>query len=245
MTNPMQADDPLAPLLLRRADAGAVPLRYRSGRVVSWNVITFANQIEVDGVTFTNLPLQPGSWAPFVVVGDVVSLLSTTDERGITTYLITGIAVAIGDGRLLIPGLGGLPNDNFWGNPTGTFGGAGAFVVLTGSPTVGLGKAYAKTALKITVQATALVDTVNATVFLGVRLSYAAGGSNDVQIARLNFQAASSHATIAGTRKLRPSDLASIGAVGRVTALGLIAVFPGNAGMDVNDFYTLTMEEVL
>lgn len=99
MTSPLLSDDPLAPLFVPAPQGPAVPLRYRSGVVTSWNVKTGENIIEVDGQAFTNLPLMPGSYIGIIAVNDVVSLLSTTDSRGITTYVIMGISLTPPDVR--------------------------------------------------------------------------------------------------------------------------------------------------
>jgi hypothetical protein len=99
MTTPLQSDDPLAGLFLPAPQGPAVPLRYRSGVLTSWEVSTGANVVRVDGETFTNLPVMPGSYLGALKATDVVSLLSTTDSRGITTYVIMGIALTPPDIR--------------------------------------------------------------------------------------------------------------------------------------------------
>ena len=88
MTRPMMSADPTAALLLPKGAGPAVPLRYRSGRVLAWDQFTCENTVEIDGESFENLPVAPGEWNGFVIEGDVVTLLSTTDERGITTYAV-------------------------------------------------------------------------------------------------------------------------------------------------------------
>lgn len=100
MTSPLISDDPLAALLLQPAQGPAVPLRYRSGLLTGWDITTGANEVRVDGVSFTNLPILPGSFLGIVEVGDTVTLLSTTDDRGISTYAIIGIALTPPDIRL-------------------------------------------------------------------------------------------------------------------------------------------------
>lgn len=100
MTAPLQGDDPLAALFLPPPPSPAVPLRYRSGLVMEWDVTNGANEVSIDGVTFTNLPVMPGSYLRIIKAGDVVSLLSTTDARGITTYAIVGIAITPPDSRI-------------------------------------------------------------------------------------------------------------------------------------------------
>ena len=100
MTAPLQTDDPLASLFLPADRGPAVPLRYRSGVLTSWDVKTGANVVLVDGVPFTNLPIMPGSYLGILTLGDVVALMTTTDARGITTYAITGISLTPPDVRI-------------------------------------------------------------------------------------------------------------------------------------------------
>jgi hypothetical protein len=100
MTAPLQNDDPLAGLFLPPERPGSVPLRYRSGRLTDWDVKTGANTVAVDGVSFVNLPVMPGTYLGILAENDVVSLMSTTDVRGITTYVIIGIALTPPDIRI-------------------------------------------------------------------------------------------------------------------------------------------------
>ena len=62
MTNPLLSDDPLASLLLRPAQGPAVPVRYRSGVLTSWDISNGSNTVLVDGVPLTNLPVLTGSY---------------------------------------------------------------------------------------------------------------------------------------------------------------------------------------
>lgn len=100
MTAPMQSDDPLAGLFLPPTQGPAVALRWRSGLLTAWDVATGENTISIDGVSFSNLPILPGSYLGILKAGDVVSLLSTTDSRGIATYALAGIAITPPDTRM-------------------------------------------------------------------------------------------------------------------------------------------------
>lgn len=100
MTAPFQSDDPLATLFLPASQGPAVPLRYRSGVLTAWDVKDGTNTVSVDGELFTNLPVMPGTYLGILAVNDVVSLLSTTDSRGITTYVIAGMSLTPPDIRL-------------------------------------------------------------------------------------------------------------------------------------------------
>lgn len=111
MTSPWQNDDPLATLFLPPASGPAVPLRYRSGILTSYDVRTGENVVVIDGQAFTNLPINPGSYLGILVVNDVVSLMSTTDSRGITTYVIMGMALTPPDIRAGGAALGQLARD--------------------------------------------------------------------------------------------------------------------------------------
>lgn len=100
MTSPLLNDDPLAGLFVPPPQGPAVPLRYRSGRLVEWDVKGGANTVSIDGQSLINLPVMPGSYLGFLVAGDVVALMSTTDDRGITTYAIAGISLTPPDVRI-------------------------------------------------------------------------------------------------------------------------------------------------
>lgn len=100
MTTPLQSDDPLAGLFLPPAQTPAVPLRYRSGLLTAWNVATGENTVSIDGTSFTNIAVMPGSYLRVIKVGDVVSLMATTDVRGIATYALAGIALTPPDTRI-------------------------------------------------------------------------------------------------------------------------------------------------
>lgn len=93
MTRPLASNDPLASLFVPAPPAPAIPLRYRSGLVVEWDGGTCENTISVDGLQLDNVPVMPGDWNQRIDPGDSVSLLSTTDEGGLTTYVVVGLAV--------------------------------------------------------------------------------------------------------------------------------------------------------
>jgi hypothetical protein len=99
MTTPLSSVDPTAGLYLP-TKSPAVPLRYRSGRVLSWSASTGESVVDIDGETFENLPVSPGTYVGLVKELDAVSLLSTTDERGITTYCIVGLSITPPDNRI-------------------------------------------------------------------------------------------------------------------------------------------------
>lgn len=97
MTGPI---DPTAALYLPAPRGPVVPLRYRSGFVVFWNQSTAESTIRVDGVTLTNLPVQPGPYVGLIEENDTVSLLSTTDQSGVATYCVVGLALPPGARRI-------------------------------------------------------------------------------------------------------------------------------------------------
>lgn len=100
MTNPLLSDDPLASLFLPPPAGSAIPLRYRSGLLTEWNVATGENSVSIDGESFDNVPILPGSYLAVLRSGDVVSLMATTDDRGVATYAIIGIAITPPDVRI-------------------------------------------------------------------------------------------------------------------------------------------------
>lgn len=104
MTAPMQSDDPIAPLLLPPGPRSvSLPVHYRTGLLVAWNPATGENEVVVDGLTLTDVPVIPGPWMTVVETGDRVSLLSTVDAAGISTAVILGPAMGPGDPRLAPP----------------------------------------------------------------------------------------------------------------------------------------------
>lgn len=100
MTRPLDSVDPLAGLYLPPPRGPVVPTRYRSGKVLAWNTSTGAHTIDVDGVQLSDLPMYPGEYIEQVIEGDNVSLLTTTDNRGLSTMIITGLPLRPGDPRL-------------------------------------------------------------------------------------------------------------------------------------------------
>lgn len=76
----MSRSDDLAPLLV---PDGRPVLGVRQGVVVAWDPVTFANQVRVDGVVLTDLPLLSSSDAALVVPDDVVSILTIGPSWGI------------------------------------------------------------------------------------------------------------------------------------------------------------------
>lgn len=100
MTSPFLSDDPMAALFVKSGQGSAIPLRYRSGVLTSWNLSTGENTVRIDGADFTNLPIMPGTYLGVAQQGDTVALLSTTDERGISTYVIQGLSLTPPDSRI-------------------------------------------------------------------------------------------------------------------------------------------------
>jgi hypothetical protein len=94
--------DPLAALFLPGNRGPGIPTRYRSGRLVTWNRSTGANTVRIDGQIFTNLPIIPGTYLAVIVPGDTLSLVSTTDEAGLSTYAIVGASITPPDERLAL-----------------------------------------------------------------------------------------------------------------------------------------------
>jgi hypothetical protein len=101
MTSPLDSLDPTAGLFLPSRPGPVVPTRYRSGRVLAWDTSTGEHTLSVDGVELSNLPMYPGEYVELVREGDVVSLLTTTDLRGLATLVITGLPLRPGDPRLV------------------------------------------------------------------------------------------------------------------------------------------------
>lgn len=101
MTEPSNSLDPTAGLFLPARPGPVVPTRYRSGRVLAWDQSTGEHTLNIDGVELSDLPLYPGEYVELVREGDIVSLLTTTDNRGITTLIVTGLPLRPGDPRLV------------------------------------------------------------------------------------------------------------------------------------------------
>jgi hypothetical protein len=100
MTAPNPDGDPLASLLAPPPPGVLPPVRWRSGRVVGWVNETGENAIELDGQTLTDVPVFPGAVQTMVKLGDTVSMLATTDDRGLSTYVIVGLPIRPPDPRL-------------------------------------------------------------------------------------------------------------------------------------------------
>lgn len=100
MTTPTPDLDPIAGLLLPAPRGPAVPLRYRSGRLVTWDPTTGENTVLIDGETFEDVPMIPGSWLSVLHDGDTVAMISTTDESGLSTYAMIGVPITPPDPRI-------------------------------------------------------------------------------------------------------------------------------------------------
>lgn len=94
--------DPTAGLFLPPPPGPAVGLRYRSGRLTAWDITTGENTVQIDGESFDDLPILPGSFLSIMQVGDTVALLSTSDSRGVSTYAIMGVSIVPPDWRLAV-----------------------------------------------------------------------------------------------------------------------------------------------
>lgn len=69
----MARSDDLAPLFT----PGATPaVGFRQGVVVTWNGVTFANEVTVGGSTVVNLPVLNLADSASIVPGDVVAILT-------------------------------------------------------------------------------------------------------------------------------------------------------------------------
>jgi hypothetical protein len=101
MTRPLDSVDPTAGLYLPKSPGPVIPTRYRSGKVLAWDTSTGEHTLSIDGVEVSDLPMYPGEYVEQVVEGDFVSLLTTTDSRGLATLIITGLPLRPGDPRLV------------------------------------------------------------------------------------------------------------------------------------------------
>lgn len=240
MTNPLINDDPLAPLLLGPAQGPAVSTRYRSGQLVAWDVTTGENTVRVDGVDFTNLSILPGSYLAVVEEGDTVALLSTTDERGVSTYAIQGLSITPPDSRIAVAsmGLGYVKYERRAGELAGTTTSA-TYVTFANAGPVSFFKAAQTSRVEYIVSGT-LYTNGAAGVQLGVRVDGSTdqnvlpiNATNELDLAHTNY----SHSVIidedldAGAHTFEPLWL-------RITGAGTLTV-------DGGDVLTITIREVL
>lgn len=88
----------LTPLLQA---APTATMRYASGVIVSWDIGSFENVIEVRGSLLVNLPVLSGTDALTYKSGDVVSLIGADQQgtRGVASYAILGKFIVPGAGK--------------------------------------------------------------------------------------------------------------------------------------------------
>jgi|SRR5215510_518626 len=87
--------DEIAPLFSGPPAGGSQDMRYRSGRIVSWNRLTAQNVVTVGGVNLVDLPILNTSEALLIQPGDTVGIAVISTENGGRTMAILG--------RLTIP----------------------------------------------------------------------------------------------------------------------------------------------
>jgi hypothetical protein len=241
MTNPLQSDDPLAPLLLAPAQGPAVPVRYRSGRLLTWDIRTGENTVQIDGASFTNLPILPGSYLGVIVAGDTIALLSTTDDRGVTTYAIQGVSLTPPDVRIgraaRRPGYAKYERrKNEFSGGTGVT--SATYVAIANTIPVDFFKTAADSPIEVTLSGT-LYTNGAAAPQLGVRID----GSTDQDVLLISLtneldvaHASYSHSTLidtaltAGSHTFQPVWYKASGA--------------GNMNVDAGDVFSMTIREV-
>lgn len=239
MTNPLQTVDPLAPLLLRPPGA-AIPLRYRSGRLLGWDITTGENSVQIDGETFENLPISPGSYLGVVEEGDVVSLLSTTDERGASTYLIVGMAVTPPDDRLARSAQrpGYVKYERSFSELSGNTTSA-TFVNLANTTSASIFKVSRNTPVEVAFTGTFYGNTAGITARFGVQVDngtdyllggIAQAGGSGSQRSPYSLSTIIPVTLGAGNHTFQPRWLRSAGAVA--------------ATVDLNDMFVMTVREI-
>lgn len=244
MTSPLNSVDPTAALFLPSRPGPVIPTRYRSGRVLSWNRLTAENTIDVDGLVLTDVPLHPGEYVRLVQSGDVVSLLTTTDLRGLATVMITGLPLRPGDPRLEQPALGGLPSAEVFLAPAGTTT-SPTFVFMPSTPTVSIDKRYPTTALRWHVQSSGYLTAGADAAEWGLQVTFPDGDIITFSVWRFYFNNPLTHLAWGSVRSARPADDARFAMTGTYTARAMWLVEGGRTlNIDINDRYSLTMEEV-
>lgn len=88
MTRPLRSQNPLAPLFKPPAVGAGFPMELRTGLVKFWNPLTGTHDIELDGVLFSNLPMNTSMNIATVKAGDTVTLIAARDSRGVVTYSV-------------------------------------------------------------------------------------------------------------------------------------------------------------
>ena len=240
MTAPSPEFDPTAGLFLPAPRGPAVPLRYRSGRLTSWDPTDGSNAVVIDGETFSNLPILPGAWLSVLTVGATLTLLSTTDEAGISTYAIVGAPITPPDVRIATASrAAGFAK---YTAPPGTINTtvtSTSYVVLGSSPQTKMFKVSAVSRVEIEMTGSCYTDDANAGVVYGVQVD----GVSNVNILRNNAANSMlfSHTPWAG------GELIDLPGDGEHTFQPIWARsgVSGTVLMDLSDQLTMTIREIL
>jgi hypothetical protein len=241
MTAPLESEDPLASLLVVSGSdrPGMTAATYRSGRVVTWDTFTFDNVIMVDGVEMGHVPVLPGPWSQYVVPGDTVTLLATSDGRGIATYLVLGVPFTPPNDRFVDRTKLGYANSGaLVMNGSATFSGVSLTALPGTNQRVTVQKYHDETVLDIAVRMTAYGDSADTGFNYGVII----GGAYEVYCG-FTIPAngtSNSRKTFAGGNASTPIPAASYVVQGAWQWLGGNAV-KVDAG---NDYWQCTVREV-
>jgi hypothetical protein len=239
MTNPLLSDDPLASLLLRPAQGPAVPVRYRSGVLTSWDISNGSNTVLVDGVPLTNLPVLTGSYLSILAEGDTVALISTTDERGITTYAIQGVSLTPPDVRIARAStrLGYQKYVRVAGELSGTTTSA-TYVALGNTAPADMFKVVADSVVDLTLSGT-LYTNGAAAVQLGVQVD----GATNINILPINL---TNELDVAHTPYSHSILITGLGSgVHSFQPIWLRIGGAGNLNVDGGDVLTMTIREMI
>lgn len=240
MTAPSPEIDPTAGLFLPAPRGPAVPLRYRSGRLTSWDLLTGENTVVIDGESFSDLPILPGTYLATLTVGDTLALISTTDENGISTYAIMGAAITPPDPR--IPRGSGAMGYSKYVSGIGTFSTSTvsvSYVPIGHTPEVEMFKINQESRVDVDITGTCHGSGGASAVAFGVLVD----GATYVDLVRINLNnsLANSHTPFAG------GSLITLAGAGERTFQPVWAYLGGgNAiAMDASDQLTMTVREVM
>lgn len=86
----MTGSDDLSELFAPPPASPSLEMRYRQGRVLTFDQVTLENTVDVGGTTMTNLPLLGVGESTLLAPGAIVGITSVQSLRGTATWAILG-----------------------------------------------------------------------------------------------------------------------------------------------------------
>lgn len=86
----MSSDEDLGELFAPPPASPSLDMRYRQGRIITFDPVTLENTVDVGGSTMTNLPLLGVGESTLLAPGSIVGITSVQSLRGTATWAILG-----------------------------------------------------------------------------------------------------------------------------------------------------------